>query len=295
VCRHLNDIDAATRTRVQRWISQGLVTVNGRPVAKPSTRATVGDLVLISIPDALAPSRALPLAEDVPLEVAFEDEWLLALRKPAGVVAHPTYRHAQGTLLNAVLWRARTWPSGQRPSIVGRLDQGTSGLVLLAKTAPVHAALQRTLAARESEKHYLAVVHGRVRQRQGTIDLRLGRDPNDRRRVVASALTGVRSVTHFERLATSNGLTLLRCRILTGRMHQIRVHLSAGGWPVAGDPKYGDPARDARLAIDRMALHAWRLAFRHPMTRQPLRIEAPVPDDLAPLIVLAGGSRDTCL
>ncbi len=198
-------------------------------------------------------------AENVALDVLYEDEHLLALDKPAGMVVHPTYKHATGTVMNALLWRARGWPAGQRPSLAGRLDKDTSGIVLVAKTAAVHAALQRTLARTGrpaadrtgSEKVYLAVVHGRVNVARGTIDLRLARDRGDRRRVVASDTVGAPSLTHFERLARTDGpdpgVSVLRCRLMTGRTHQIRVHLAARGWPIVGDPVYGEP----RVAGDR--------------------------------------------
>jgi 23S rRNA pseudouridine1911/1915/1917 synthase len=241
--------------------------------------------------------------------VLYEDEHLLALDKAAGMVVHPTYKHATGTVMNALLWRAREWPTGQRPSLAGRLDKDTSGIVLVAKTAAVHAALQRTLARTGrpaadrtgSEKVYLAVVHGRVNVSRGKIDLCLARDRGDRRRVVASDTVGAPSVTHFERLARTEGpdpgVSVLRCRLMTGRTHQIRVHLAARGWPIVGDPVYGeprwreivDPALAATLrAFPRQALHAWRLAFVHPITHQRLDVEAPVPADIVRLLRAAG-------
>jgi len=259
---------------------------------------------------------------------------------------HPSYKNAAGTLLNALLWHARDWPAPQRPSLVGRLDKLTSGVVIVAKTAAIHAAFQRTMAssraekraaattgritdlvsrqARDalslskgdatmdlhhglqshdaaSEKDYLAVVYGRVNVAHGEIDLRLGKDRHDPRRMVASAHAGAHSLTRFERLARvpapGAGLSLLRCRLATGRTHQIRVHLAARGWPIVGDPAYGEPRwsqiADAPLAaalraFPRQALHAWRVAVTHPVTRERLVFEAPVPRDLAELMNQAG-------
>ncbi len=195
--RHLTGVDGATRTRVQAWIEGGQVTVNGAPVRRASARAALGDIVAVVVPDA-KPRRAMT-AEDAALEILFEDDHLLALNKPAGVVVHPTFRHATGTVLNALLGRARTWPAGARPSIVGRLDKLTSGIVLVAKTAAVHAALQRAMMT--GKKYYLAVVYGRLGAARGEIDLRLRVDPSDRRRVVVSSTSGASSVTQFERLA----------------------------------------------------------------------------------------------
>jgi 23S rRNA pseudouridine1911/1915/1917 synthase len=214
---------------------------------------------------------------------------------------HPTYRHTDGTVLNALLWQAREWRASDRPSIVGRLDKHTSGIVVAAKSSRAHAGLQRALASAAADKRYLALVYGRVGAARGTIDLRLGRDPRDRRRVLASAATGAASVTRYERLgrvvASPVGLALLACRLVTGRMHQIRVHLAASGWPIVGDAKYGRPLwqevgdaplRDELSGFTRQALHAWRLEVRHPLTGAPLRIEATIPDDMRRLLTAAG-------
>ena len=296
--RHLADVDAATRTQVQAWIENGHVTVNGVPVHRTAARATAGDVVTVTLPPP-AP-RAAMAAENVALKILYEDDHLLALDKPAGVVVHPSYKNAAGTILNALLWHARGWPGGQRPSLVGRLDKGTSGILVVAKTAPIHAALQRTMASSEAEKDYLAVVYGRVKTARGEIALRLGHDPMDRRRMVASSSVGVPSLTRFERLACAAapraGLSLLRCRLVTGRTHQIRAHLAARNWPPVGDPVYGDPrwttiadpALAAALrAFPRQALHAWRVAFAHPVTHRRVVLEAPLPRDFEGLLTAA--------
>src|SRR5436190_1048711 len=170
--RHLTDVRSATRTRVQSWIEGGLVTVNGASIRRASSRAAFGDIVSIALPDEVP--RAVMAAEDVRLEVLYEDDSLIAIDKPAGLVVHPTYRHAASTLMNALLWRARDWPAPQRPSLVSRLDKLTSGVILVAKTAAAHAALQRATTANDSEKDYLAIVYGGVNVARGEIDLRLG-------------------------------------------------------------------------------------------------------------------------
>ena len=295
--RHLTDVAGATRTRVQAWIESGQVSVNGRPIRRVAARAALGDRVAVTLPQ-LRPRRTMT-AEDLPLDILYEDEFLLALDKPAGTIVHPAYKNATGTVMNALLWRARDWPVGRRPSIVGRLDKLTTGVVVAAKTAAMHAALQRALAAPDAVKDYLAVVYGRVNVRRGRIDFRLFKDRHERR-TVASRDLGRPSVTRFERLARvpapRAGLALLRCSLGTGRAHQIRAHLQARGWPLVGDPIYGeprwnavvDPALAAALgACPRQALHAWRLAFVHPVTKQPIAIDAPLPSDFTELLKAA--------
>jgi 23S rRNA pseudouridine1911/1915/1917 synthase len=304
--RHLTDVRSATRTRVQSWIESGLVTVNGASIRRASSRAAFGDIVSIALPD--EQPRAVMAAEDVRLEVLYEDGELIAIDKPAGLVVHPTYRHTAQTLMNALLWQARGWPAPQRPSLVSRLDKLTSGVILVAKTATAHAALQRAMAANDSEKDYLAVVYGRVNVARGEIDLRLGKDHSDRRKVRASATRGAESLTRFQRLARvaapRAGLSLLRCRLVTGRTHQIRVHLAARGWPLVGDPVYGEPRwtsiadpilAAALRAFARPALHAWRLAFAHPVTHRRVLVEAPIPSDFECLLTAAGLIRSVRL
>ena len=297
--RHLRDVAGATRTRLQTWIENGQVTVNGRHIRRVATRAALGDLIAVALPQAKVRRRMT--AERMALDVLYEDECLLAIDKPAGMVVHPAYKNASGTAMNALLWRARDWPPATRPSIVGRLDKLTSGVVIVAKTAAMHAALQRALMANDAEKAYLAIVYGRVNVARGRIDLPLAKDRRSRRTIVTSPEAGAASVTRFERLARvpapRAGLSLLRCSLRTGRAHQIRVHLAARGWPIVGDPVYGEPRWnqivDAELAqvlraFPRQALHATRVAFIHPATQERLVIEAPLPTDFETLLSATG-------
>jgi len=298
--RHLADVQAATRTRVQAWIAGGCVTVNGRPVQRVAARAALGDLVSVAIPDAM-PRRAMR-GEDLPLDVLYEDDVCIAINKPAGMVVHPAFKHPTGTLMNALLGRAREWGSGRRPSIVGRLDKLTSGIVIAAKTRAAHAVLQQALhAGGERSKTYLALVYGRIHAARGTIDLRLALDRHDRRRMVASVDAGAHSLTTFERLARVPaprvGLALLRCTLVTGRRHQIRAHLQSRGWPIVGDPVYGEPRWQdvespmlaaALRAFPRQALHASQVAFVHPVSGKRVEITAPLPADFAALLATAG-------
>jgi 23S rRNA pseudouridine1911/1915/1917 synthase len=297
--RHLTDVRAATRTRVQRGIEDGQVTVNGRIVSRVSARTAYNDIVTVHFTDT---ARRRPAASDAGdalamLRVLYEDDHLVALDKPAGVVVHPTYRHAGGTLMNALLWHAREWADGCRPSLVGRLDKLTSGILLVAKSAATHAALQREMTSSRSEKDYLAVVYGRVNTARGVIDLRLAADGNDRRRMVASARDGVASVTRFVRISRGTELSLLRCRLMTGRRHQIRVHLAARGWPIVGDTTYATARANGKpgQTFPRQALHAWRVAFTHPVTGERVTLEAPVPPDMQTLIAEAGLSLPSTL
>jgi 23S rRNA pseudouridine1911/1915/1917 synthase len=300
VVRHLADRPDVSRTRVRRWVEAGRVLVNGEPVGRPAVRLAQDDVVEVGLPPLVR--RPRPAPEPLPLDVVYQDEVLLVVNKPPGVVVHPAHGHRGGTLFNALLWHARSWPDGQRPSLVHRLDRHTSGLLLVARTRVVHARLARLLGSREAEKDYLAVVHGRARRSRFDVTLRLGPDPADRRRVVASATEGRPSVTRVERLAASSGprrgLSLVRCRLLTGRMHQIRAHLAAVGLPLVGDPVYRrteevawpeDPAlSEVCQRFARQALHAWRLTFPHPVSGRRLEFEAGLPDDMAELVAAAG-------
>ena len=277
--RHLSHIPGVTRNRIQRLIDRGAVQVNGRVVLRASARVAAHDVIDIDLPRPR--ERKAPAAEDLPLDVRYEDDDLLVVDKPPGQVAHPAIRNSSGTLLNALLGYARQrWT----PALASRLDKGTSGLVLVAKSKAVHTALQRLSNANAIEKDYLAIVLGKPPSR-GTIDLALDRDPWDRRRVTVRDRGGTPSVTRFERVqwvacGPARFLSLLRCRLVTGRMHQIRVHLAAKGWPIVGDATYG-----ARFdGVDRQALHAWRLAFTHPVTGAHVTVTAPPPSDMATLL-----------
>ena len=218
--------------------------------------------------------RRRPQPEEGPLTIIYEDEWTLVVNKPAGVVVHPTYKNTSGTILNAVLWRVRDRP-GAQPGILTRLDKDTSGLVVIALMPDVHATMQKDAAAGRTTKHYLAVVVGSPEPRQGQIVLPLARDAGDRRRVVVTP-DGAPCETRYEVLSCHEGQSIVRCELVTGRTHQIRVHLAARGWPILGDRVYGTPDEN----ITRQALHAWRVSLLHPITRQPLEFEAPIPADM---------------
>jgi len=224
--------------------------------------------------------RARPLPEEGPLSIVFEDEWIIVLDKPPGIVVHPTYKNWSGTLLNSVLWRVRD-RAGAQPGILTRLDKDTSGLVVMALTPEVHATMQRDQVAGRIRKEYLAVVQGSTHPASGSIALPLGRDTADRRRVVVTE-TGAPSETRYEVItAAPDDRSLVRCELVTGRTHQIRVHLASRGWPIVGDALYGVPHE----TMTRQALHAWRVRLPHPITRQPIALEAAIPHDIQRLIM----------
>ena len=292
--RHLADRPDITRARIQGWIGEGLVRINGAPAAKPASRPSLGDRIELLLPP--PPERREILAQEMPLAVLFEDDHLLALDKPPGVVVHPAPGHHEGTLINALLWRARGWEAGQRPGLVNRLDRDTSGVLLVAKRAAIHAALTRSLRSHHGEKDYLALIYGAT-PGHGRIELRILRDPHDPKRRTTSKAEGQESVTLYRRIGEGGGLTLLGCRLVTGRTHQIRVHLQAQGWPLVGDPLYGEPrwkgiadegVAAACRGFGRQALHARRLSFLHPATGERITIVAPLPDDLLTLLAVVG-------
>jgi 23S rRNA pseudouridine1911/1915/1917 synthase len=232
--------------------------------------------------------RPRPEGEPLQLTVLYEDDSLIAVNKPAGIVVHPTYKNWSGTLLNGLLWHVRERP-GILPSIVTRLDKDTSGLVLVALTPDVQARIQKDAAAGRVRKQDVAVVRGVPDPRTGVIALPLARDTDDRRRVVVTD-AGQSSETRYEVIAVSADHAVLRCELITGRTHQIRVHLAARGWPILGDAVYGVPHE----GLTRQALHAWRISLPHPVMRQPLEIEAPVAFDIERLISETGhGDTET--
>ncbi len=299
--RHLTDLPEASRTKIQEWIEGGWVSIAGRRPKKTSEKVKKGDVIEVVLPPP-PPPRADILAEDIPLSILFEDSEILVLNKPAGLVVHPAVGHRQGTLVNALLHRSKDWAGpADRPGLVHRLDKDTSGVLIIAKTERAMSVLGKAMKERFLEKDYLAVVYGKAPLKKGRIDLKIRRDPADRKRMAASRTEGRDSSTFYEILSESSGplsgLSLLKCRLVTGRTHQIRVHLKALNLPIVGDTVYGSPRwkglkdetlREACKAFPRQALHAWRLGIRHPVTGEPMSFTAPVPEDVGGLLVAAG-------
>jgi len=295
-----------SRSRIQKLIEEGAVKVAGS-AARRSHAVRAGEAVEIEVPE---PRPAAIEAQDIPLTVLYEDGHLLAIDKPPGLVVHPSPGHNAGTLVNALLHHVRDLKGvgGElRPGIVHRLDRGTSGVLLVAKTDLAHASLSRQMKKRSMRKEYLALAAGIPKVRKGEVVFAIGRDPKDRKKMKAFRRTDeipagtreARTLYEIEKEWPSLDLSLLRCRLVTGRTHQIRVHLAAAGLPVVGDPVYGRPrydrVKDAALKkaiqeFPRQALHAERIAFRHPATNEPIELSAPIPADLRGLIDAIAGA-----
>jgi 23S rRNA pseudouridine1911/1915/1917 synthase len=269
-----------SRTRLQDWIRNGHVRVRGK-AEKPSYVLRGGETLEVE-PAEPTPLRAEP--EAIPLEILYEDDDVLAVNKPAGMVVHAGAGCRSGTLVNALLHRFRSLSGlgGElRPGIVHRLDRYTSGVILAARHDLAHRHLAAQFASREVEKVYLALVHGTVKQEQGRIEKPISRDPVRRIRMTARLGRGRTALTDYKVLRRFRHFTLLEVRIGTGRTHQIRVHLAAAGHPVAGDRLYGAPAGvEGAPAPGRFFLHAQRIRFRIPSTGELVTVEAPLPEEL---------------
>jgi 23S rRNA pseudouridine1911/1915/1917 synthase len=267
-----------SRAHAQRAIEAGRVTVDGAPRPKRH-RVAAGERVEVAPEEAPAASPAATTA--VPFAVVLEDEHLLVVDKPAGVVVHPARGHRGGTLSEALAGRAAGGEDPARAGIVHRLDRDTSGLLVVAKTEAVHCALQEAIRRRELRREYVALVEGCPPARSGTVDAPIGRDRRARTRMSTDTDVPREARTHFELERALPGYALLRVTLETGRTHQIRVHLQAIGHPVAGDPEYGSPGA---LGLQRQFLHAARLAFAHPVTGAPVDVSSPLPPDLAAVL-----------
>ena len=273
LARHL---DGFSRSAAQRLLESGEVLLRERPVRKNYVCAA-GDMFFVTLPEL----AEIPLvAQDIPLEVVFEDADVIVVNKPRGLVVHPAPGHPDGTLVNALLYRCGDSLSGiggeKRPGVVHRIDKDSSGLIIAAKNDFSHLALSAQLSDHSLCREYEAVVRGRLREDAGTIDAPIGRHPADRKRMAVTPKASRSAVTHWEVIARYRDYTHVRCRLETGRTHQIRVHRAYVGHPLLGDFTYGAPAPDKGLTGQ--CLHARRLRFVHPRTGERVELEAPLPD-----------------
>lgn len=261
-----------SRSQIQRWIEYGHVKVNDRAV-KPKYKLVAGDVVTIT-PE--QPKKIDLVPEDIPLDIVYEDDDVIVVNKPQGMVVHPAPGHPDHTLVNALLYHSplSTINGEFRPGIVHRIDKDTSGLLMVAKNDMAHRSLAAQLKAKTNEREYVALVHGVIKEEQGTIDAPLGRSPKDRKKQAVVA-DGRHAVTHFKVLKRYRHYTLVSCRLETGRTHQIRVHMKYIGHPLAGDPLYG-PRKT--LPGNGQYLHARLLGFKHPRTGKQLTFTAPLPE-----------------
>ena len=272
---------ALTRSQAARLIAEGRVRVNGRPAAK-SARLSGGETVTVDVP---APRETALTPQDIPLDVVYEDDVVVVVNKPTGLVVHPAPGHPDGTLVNALLHHCGDSLSGiggeKRPGIVHRIDRDTSGLIIAAKNDAAHLALSAQLKDHSLSRTYECLVNGNMKQDSGTVDAPIDRNPSDRKKM-AVVPTGRRAVTHWEVVARYPGVTHLRCRLETGRTHQIRVHMAYIGHPILGDTVYG--AKKPVPGLTGQCLHATGLRFVHPRTGEPVELRCPLPPEFTAML-----------
>lgn len=265
-----------TRSAAVRLIDEGAVTVGGRPVRK-NYKCDVGDEIVLTMPE-VSDCELRP--QDIPLDIVYEDADLLVVNKPRGMVVHPAPGHPDGTLVNALMHHCGDSLSGiggeKRPGIVHRIDKDTSGLLIVAKNDFAHLALSAQLSDRSLSRVYEAVVRGGMRENSGTVDAPIGRHPTDRKKMAVTQKNSRPAVTHWEVIARYRGYTHIRCRLETGRTHQIRVHMAHIGHPLLGDFTYGAPSPDKGL--EGQCLHARELKFIHPRTGEHVTVATGLPD-----------------
>lgn len=274
-------IDSLSRSFIQKLLRDGVVLVNQNPV-KPNFRLKEGDEVCFTLPDAAEPDIR---PENIPLEILYEDEDLLVVNKPKGMVVHPAAGHYSHTLVNALMYHCRDSLSGingvMRPGIVHRIDRDTTGSILVCKNDSAHLSIAAQLKEHSIVRRYRAVVYGVIDQEDGTVSLPIGRDPSDRKRMAAGVRNGKEAVTHYHVLKRFQKYTYIECRLETGRTHQIRVHMEAIGHPLLGDEVYrrnlpgnGKPP----CQLQGQTLHAMILGFQHPRTGEYIETTAPLPE-----------------
>ena len=265
-----------TRSAAQKLLSDGCVTIDGKPVSK-NYKAKYGDRISVVIPKA---KELDVLPEDIPLDIRYEDDDLLVVNKPKGMVVHPAAGNFDGTLVNALLYHCKGSLSGIngviRPGIVHRIDKDTSGLLIVAKNDFAHLSLAEQIKAHSFSREYQTVVYGHMNADHGTVDAPIGRHPTDRKKMAVTQKNSKNAITHYEVIATYRDFSHLRVRLETGRTHQIRVHMAYLGHPVAGDPVYGP--KKVITSLGGQCLHAGLIGFKHPRSRQYIEVTSELPD-----------------
>ena len=271
-----------SRSQAQRLLAQGLVTANGKPLKK-NEKSTAGMVLELTLPE--AQETDLP-AQEIPLDIRYEDSDVIVINKPKGIVVHPAPGHPDGTLVNALLYHCGESLSGvggqKRPGIVHRIDRDTSGLIIAAKNDAAHLALAAQLADHTLARTYECLAVGNFREDSGTVNAPIGRHPVDRKRMAVVRQGGREAVTHWEVIARYPGVTHLRCRLETGRTHQIRVHMAHIGHPILGDTVYG--AKKPVPGLTGQCLHAVGLRFLHPRTGEPVELTCPLPEEFVRML-----------
>lgn len=269
-------LDNYSRSFVQGLIADGRVTCGGKTLSK-NYKTRAGDIIEFTVPE---PKELKIEKENIPLDIPYEDNDLLIVNKPRGMVVHPAPGNYSGTLVNALLYHCGDSLSGingiVRPGIVHRIDKDTSGLLLVAKNDTAHVSLSEQIKEHSLDREYRAVIHGRLKELSGTVDAPIGRSATDRKKMCVTQKNSKNAITHYEVLEELNGFSLIRCRLETGRTHQIRVHMAYLGHPVAGDPVYGPGGTPALNGGQ--CLHAAVLGFTHPATGERIRIESDLPE-----------------
>ncbi|MCM3759379.1 RluA family pseudouridine synthase [Alkalihalobacillus oceani] len=273
----LTTFEGWSRSQVQQWIKEGAVTINDQAV-KSNYKVTEGDQIALTVPE---PEPLEIKAENIPFDIVFEDEDVIVVNKPRGMVVHPAPGHYSQTLVNALMYHCKDLSGINgviRPGIVHRIDKDTSGLLMVAKNDRAHESLVSQLKAKTTKRLYKAIVHGVIPHQHGTIDAPIGRDKKDRQSMAVTDENSREAVTHFTVLECFANHTYVQCELETGRTHQIRVHMKYIGFPLVGDPKYGPKKKT--VDIEGQALHAAVLGFVHPRTGQELEFEAPIPPEM---------------
>lgn len=277
-------LEEVSRSYIQKLIKEGHVSVNGKPV-KANYKLGAGDEICVEIPEAKEPDI---LPENIPLDILYEDQDILVVNKPKGMVVHPAAGHYSGTLVNALMYHCKDSLSGingvMRPGIVHRIDMDTTGSLLVCKNDEAHRILAEQLKEHTIRREYHAIVYGNLKDDTGTIDAPIGRHPVDRKKMSINHKNGKRAVTHYEVLERFGNFTYIRCRLETGRTHQIRVHMASLHHPLLGDEVYGPSSRPPFSGLKGQVLHAKILGIHHPSTGEYMEFDAPLPEYFVDLL-----------